>query len=322
VVGPVVVLAAVFALGGFGPAGAAGAASAASASVTPAAGLLDGQSVTVTGAGFDPDAQVGLAECLTGMVGTAECDLAGDRFVTTDASGSFSSAFRVTRVITVGGSLTDCATAGACVLGLEETADAAVTATVALSFADVPIVAPTVTVSPATDLADQQVVQVAGSGFTAGASVALLECPAGSTVVSACDFSTILIVTADATGAVDTTYRAVRVITVGGASLDCAAPAACALSAGNVDDFDQRSLVAISFASLQTPPPTTPAPPALTSSAPTSSAPVPTLAMTGSSTASLVVVGGGLLLVGLIVMLAATGFGTLRRGPLGHDQGR
>jgi hypothetical protein len=320
---PVVALVSVFAFGWFGAAGAAGAASGA---VTPTAGLLDGQSVTVTGAGFDPDAQVGMAECLTGTVGTAECDLAGDRFVTTDASGSFSSAFRVTRFINVGGSLTDCATAGACVLGLEET-DAPVTATVPLSFADVPIVAPTVTVNPSTDLVDQQVVQVAGSGFTAGATVALLECPAGSTAVSACDFSTILIVTADATGAIDTPYSAVRVITVGGASLDCATPAACVLSAGNVDDFDQRILAAISFASLLAPPSGVPAPvgpPA----APTPPAPIPTLAMTGSSSASLVLVGGGLLVAGLLTMLAASGFGMLRRGPFragrpfGHDRGQ
>jgi hypothetical protein len=289
--------------------------------VTPAGGLLDGQSVTVTGAGFDPEAQVGLAECLTGAVGPATCDVTGDRFATTDASGSFSSAFRVTRVINVAGSLTDCATAGACVLGLEEPADPAVTATVPLSFADVAIVAPTVTVSPSTGLVDQQVVQVAGSGFTVGSTVALLECPAGSTEVSACDLSTILIVTADTTGAIATPYKAVRVITVGGTGLDCSAPAACVLSAGNVDDFDQRSLVAISFAGLAAPPPTPP-------TAPTPPATVPTLAVTGSSPASLVVVGGALLTGGLIIMLGATGFGRLRRGsfgagrPFGHDQGR
>src|SRR5580658_6957164 len=87
----------------FGSFGSAGAAAAARAALTPAAGLLDGQSVVVSGAGFDPDVQVGMAECLTGTVGTAECDPAGVHFTTTDGSGSFSTPVRVTRVINVAG---------------------------------------------------------------------------------------------------------------------------------------------------------------------------------------------------------------------------
>ena len=34
--------------------------------VTPSTDLLDGQTVHVTGSGFDPDQQIGLAECSTG----------------------------------------------------------------------------------------------------------------------------------------------------------------------------------------------------------------------------------------------------------------
>ena len=315
VVLPGFALASLFAFGAFGVAGAAGTVSAA---VTPASGLLDGQSVVVSGTGFDPGVQVGMAECQSGSVDTTGCDLAGTTFTTTDGSGSFSTSFHVTRVIDVAGSLTDCATAGACVLGLEETSDPAVTATVALSFADVPIALPTVTVSPSTDLVDQQAVQVAGLGFTPGATVALLECPAGSSAVGACDFSTILIVTADPTGAIATPYKAVRVVTVDGSSLDCAAPAACSLSAGNVDDFAQRTLVPIAFAGLSTAPggPAPVAPPA----PPTPPAPVATLAMTGSTPGPLVVVGGGLLALGLAAMLVATGFAGRRRAPSRADR--
>jgi hypothetical protein len=311
----------------FGSFGSAGAAAAARAALTPAAGLLDGQSVVVSGAGFDPDVQVGMAECLTGTVGTAECDPAGVHFTTTDGSGSFSTPVRVTRVINVAGSLTDCATPGACVLGLQETPDPAVTATVAISFADVPIPAPSVKVSPSIDLADQQEVQVAGLGFTPGATVALLECPFGSTVVSACDLSTILITTADPTGAIAAAYRVVRVITANGASLDCAAPSGCQLSAGNVDDFDQRTLVPIAFANLPVPSPGAPAPVGPPAS-PIGAAPVATLAMTGTTPGPLVALGGGLLAGGLVAMLAATGFGRRRRAPFradrafGHDHVR
>jgi hypothetical protein len=136
---------------------------------------------------------------------------------------------------------------------------------------------------------------------------------------------TILIVTADPTGAVDTAYRAVRVITVNGASLDCAAPTACALSAGNIDDFDQRSLVAVSFAGLPVPGPGAPPPVGPAAAAPPP-APVATLAMTGSTPGPLVAVGGGLLALGLFAMLGATGLGRRRRipfradRPFGHDR--
>jgi hypothetical protein len=284
--------------------GVATATGLVTASANPASGLLDGQTITLSGTGFDPLAQVGMVECLTGTTGTAQCDLAGLRFTTTDASGSLSSQFTVTRVINVGGVLTDCATPNACVLGLEETDDPAVSATIALSFADVPIVAPVVTVDPSSGLLDAQAVAVEGSGFTPEATVALLECPAGSVLVSDCDFSTVLFVHADGGGMVSTAYGVVRVITVGGSSLDCAEPLACVLSVGNVDDFDQRSLVALSFAEVAIPAPVTAPgpPPAAPSASPPAPAPVGVLAMTGFAPGPLVGLGGGLLLAGMTAL--------------------
>jgi hypothetical protein len=278
--------------------GVAAAAGSVTASANPSSDLLDGQTITLSGTGFDPAAQVGMAECLTGATGTAQCDLAGLRFTTTDASGSLSSQFTVTRVINVGGVLTDCATPNACVLGLEQTDNAAVSVSVPLSFEDVPIVAPVVTVDPSSGLLDAQAVAVEGSGFTPGATIALLECPAGSVLVSGCDFSTGLFEQADGAGMVGTTYGVVRVITVGGASLDCAGPPTCVLSVGNVDDFDQRSLVPLSFAAAPIPSPVAaPGPPPAAPSAP-APAPIGVLAMTGFAPAPLISFGGGLAVAG------------------------
>jgi hypothetical protein len=313
--------------------GVAAATSPAIASANPASDLRDGQTIAISGAGFDPDAQVGMVECLIGATGTAQCDLAGIRFTTTDAAGSLSSQFTVTRVINVGGALTDCATPNACVLGLQESANPTVSATVALSFEDVPIVAPAVTVGPSTGLLDAQTVEVEGSGFTPGATVALLECPADSLLVSDCDFSTGLFVQADGGGTISTTYRVVRIITVTGTSLDCAEPLACVLGVGNVDDFAQRSVIALSFANLPMPVPTPP--PAPSAPAP-STPPVGALAMTGFAPAPLVGFGGGLVVAGMIALFAGRrrpgvprpspyrldGVAPFRAGRgIGHDRG-
>ena len=299
--------------------GVAGATGLVTASANPASDLLDGQTITLTGTGFDPVAQVGMVECLTGATGTAQCDLVGLRFTTTDASGALSSQFTVTRVINVDGALTDCATPNACVLGLEETDNSVVSVSVPLSFEDVPIVAPVVTADPSSGLLDAQAVAVRGSGFTPGATVALLECPASSVLVSDCDFSTGLFVDADGGGTVSTTYRVVRVITVSGTSLDCAEPLACVLSVGNVDDFDQRGLIALSFANAPIPSPIAapgPPPPAPSAPPPTP-APVGILAMTGFAPGPLVAFGGGLVVAGM----SAVWIGRRRRSSLSRPPG-
>ncbi|HXQ18293.1 MAG TPA: neocarzinostatin apoprotein domain-containing protein [Acidimicrobiales bacterium] len=223
------------------------AVGAAIGSATPAVNLRDGQTISLTGTGFDPAAQVGMTECVSGAVGIAQCDLAGIRFANTDESGSFATDFRVTRVIDVAGTLTDCAAPDACVVGIEETNNQAVTATVSISFENLPIVPPAVTVDPAADLATGQAVEVIGAGFTPSATVVLVECPANSALISDCDLFTGLFVKADGGGTVDTEYPVVEVISVNGSSLDCATAPTCVLSVGNVDDFAQRSVVPISF---------------------------------------------------------------------------
>jgi len=229
--------------------GAGEAVTAATVSASPAADLLDGQTITVSGAGFDQNVQVGTAECLDGATEPGQCDLTGVSFTTTDNSGSFSIGFNVTRFINVGGVIIDCGIPNSCVLGTEETANPALSTTVGISFQRVPVVPPVVHVDPSTNLVDHQSVHIEGSGFTPRSSIAVIECISGSTAISDCDLATILIVNADSNGTFDGEYQVARMITVNGSSVDCGGPAGCVVGAGGVDIYVQRGLVPIFFSS-------------------------------------------------------------------------
>jgi hypothetical protein len=282
--------------------GAAGAVNSATGSATPTTDLLDGETIAVSGVGFDANAQVGVAECLTEATVPGQCDLTGVMFTTTNQSGSFSIEFNVMRFINVGGEITDCAAPDSCVLGMEETANTSLSVTVGISFENVPVVPPIVQVDPSTNLIDRQSVQVEGTGFTPRASIALVECENGSVAIGDCDLSTILIVRADSNGNVESTYQVTRVITVDGSNLDCAAPNGCALGAGNVDDYAQRSVVPVSFANAPVPKPAVTVVP---SPGPNPTTPAGTLAMTGYSPWLFVRIGSGLAIAGF-AMLAAS----------------
>jgi lysophospholipase L1-like esterase len=116
----------------------------------PSTGLDDGQHIQVSGAGFDPGVQVGIAECEAGATSEADCYLQDVVFATTDQSGSFTTSFEVARVIQVGsapigatgGSLIDCAQADACALGAIELSDSSEAAIVPIGF-DPSVPAPT-----------------------------------------------------------------------------------------------------------------------------------------------------------------------------------
>jgi len=233
---------------GLGRPFATGAVTLVSGSASPATNLLDGETIAVSGAGFDPNTQVGIAECLSGATEPAQCDLTGVSFATASVSGSFSIQFNVTRFINVGGAIIDCAAPNSCVLGMEETSNISLSVTVGISFENLPVVSPSIQVDPSTNLIDHQSVQVEGTGFTSRASIALVECTNGSTAVSDCDLSTILIVRTDPNGDLDSPYQVARIIDVNGSTIDCAALMGCELGVGNVDDYLQRSVVPISFA--------------------------------------------------------------------------
>ena len=60
---------------------------------------------------------------------------------------------------------------------------------------------PTVTVTPSTNLVDLQQVTVAGSGFSANAQIATVECRSGALGQADCDLSTLVYTQANASGA-------------------------------------------------------------------------------------------------------------------------
>ena len=84
-------------------------------SVSPATGLADGQTVTVTGRGYSANAPVGILQCPADATSPDRCDGRTADSFSTDASGGFSRSAVVHRVITdAHGVTTDCGTAGAC----------------------------------------------------------------------------------------------------------------------------------------------------------------------------------------------------------------
>jgi hypothetical protein len=98
-------------------------------SVEPSTGLVDGQRVTVRGAGFLADTQTGVGECPAGTTGN---DCFVFTLITTDARGAFTTTIEVRQRLDVGGRTIDCAsTSSACVIAAASTSDIGGTLTVA-----------------------------------------------------------------------------------------------------------------------------------------------------------------------------------------------
>src|SRR6478752_7116710 len=83
--------------------------------VTPNTDLVDFQTVSATGSGFAPNADVALLECQAGAFDPSGCDLNTLTFLTADETGSYTTDFVVQRLINVGGNQVDCAPSN-CVL--------------------------------------------------------------------------------------------------------------------------------------------------------------------------------------------------------------
>ncbi|MBB5119103.1 enediyne antibiotic chromoprotein [Streptomyces eurocidicus] len=70
-------------------------AAAAAITATPASGLTDGQTITVSGAGYTPGSQLGIAECDLDFAKRVACDQATQTQVTVSQDGSFTLSFTV-----------------------------------------------------------------------------------------------------------------------------------------------------------------------------------------------------------------------------------
>lgn len=131
-----------------------------------------GDFLTVTGAGWALNAAVTVAQCVTGSD-----DCVSTTHVAPSRGGEFSVDVRSGRTINTATGPVDCAAApGLCAAVAFDERDAAGTrAEVPLDFGNAPL--PTVTVDPAVDLVDGQVVAVRGTGWPPG-TLGISQCPA------------------------------------------------------------------------------------------------------------------------------------------------
>jgi lysophospholipase L1-like esterase len=70
--------------------------------VTPSTDLSDGQSVEVSGSGFDPGTTAQVSECESGATSPADCYQEDVEFPTVDSSGDFTTTFQAARLIDIG----------------------------------------------------------------------------------------------------------------------------------------------------------------------------------------------------------------------------
>jgi hypothetical protein len=97
-----------------------GAVAGPSVTVVPNTGLVDGQTVTVSGSGLTPGpSQVGIVECdPTSYAQNVPCDLSTVQFVNLGADGSFTTTQVVRKTITTSFGTFDCGVPGTCLLAV------------------------------------------------------------------------------------------------------------------------------------------------------------------------------------------------------------
>jgi hypothetical protein len=103
--------------------------------VTPNAGLVDGQSVSVSASGYTPGAGLAVLECTAGASSENDCDLSTVAYVNADASSAVSTTYGVFREIFTAndGAGLDCAPSQ-CVLVVANIGDQTEAASAELGF--------------------------------------------------------------------------------------------------------------------------------------------------------------------------------------------
>lgn len=123
-----------------------------------------------------------------------------------------------------------------------------------------------VTVTPATELVDGQVVQISATGFPANTQVGLIQCTSQSIELgqSACDMSTLTYASVGTGGGVTASFQVRQHLSIGGTPVDCATgnvdPAGwvsaqraaegqftCILGVGSIANYDISGNSAIAF---------------------------------------------------------------------------
>jgi acetyl esterase/lipase len=150
--------------------------------VTPAAELVDGQIVAVTGTAA-PGTDLDLVQCEAGATVIVACDMRNRLRAQSDAEGAFSASLTVQMVLTgMFGDVVDCRTGDGCIIAaLPYQSDLALAGTASLAFAAgaEPLPKPVLTMDPPVDLVDGQLVTLTGSDFPARAVLDVWQCVAG-----------------------------------------------------------------------------------------------------------------------------------------------
>lgn len=206
-------------------------------SADPSTALRDGQKITLSGTGFDPNSGVEIFECTSEA--QTSCDDNVITFVEVNLLGSFSIPFAAARMIDDGESSVDCALTTSCVVVAYGDSPGQ-TASASIMFADIPIKTPKMTASPSTGLDDGQNVTVTGKGFKHHEEVGLTECVAGSTDGSECvaeaGIGNADEVRADKSGHISATFNVARILTLFGQTIDCAQAPGCVIGAIELDE--------------------------------------------------------------------------------------
>ena len=210
--------------------------------VTPSSGLVDGQPVTVTGSGFGPELE--LWQCAAGATSSDDC-VYWD-YVDVDLTGAFETtiwALAVPEQID-GTPITDCRAApGTCEIVAGWPPDPAAVR-VPLTFDPTAPLrpAPTIEVTPATDLSLGQVVHVTGEDFDPWTGVEVVQCRTDDVTFEGCDNPRVYSLAADPAGTYEFDWAVGTVIETQAGRFDCrAAPGACVLAVGVRYPPDQTS---------------------------------------------------------------------------------
>lgn len=210
------------------------------ATVTPDTSLIDAQEVTVAADGIPTGGPgqrgyVEMLQCRTPVLArTADCDLGTADYAETDTAGHLDHLYEVETVLYLpGGETHDCRTGG-CSLAVYSYDDTlAEGALVPLGFDPLGPVRPPpiLTVDPASDLVDGEIVTIDGTGWPARAYVGVIPCVTGASDINDCDFEYHETFRADAAGHIEGRVGVAAELWLGpGDQVDCRATA-CSLFA-------------------------------------------------------------------------------------------
>ena len=218
---------------------------------TPATGLTNLQTITVSGGGFDPFDGVEIYECTVDVQTTAVyCYDSLYVFSPVDASGHFSTSMQVRRIAPSANGPVDCATQ-TCRLYVSSYSGFAINIPIAFDPSVPPPPLPAIAVTPSTNLVDAQFVSITGVNFDPSSDVYLAECVVGVGCVRDLGY-----VTTASDGTFTLSTRVARLlVNYDNTSYDCADPAvACGVTAYD-QTFQGGVSTNITFAPGPPPPP-------------------------------------------------------------------